>query len=213
MELKTFVTVLFFTITSCSGNIDEVQPETVDTAVFRSEIPKDDNGKRSVLFERMIWTRNFLGGLDSLETGYPTLQFRLWYEYARATGSHIVVIKQEEDWIAELHTIEVRFINDSPWVSKREVSTANPKIGWPKFIDSLIHLNVLTLPDQSSVPGMFIHYNTSAILVEVARKNSYRFYHYTSPKNHAEQFIQARKMEQIMLLIEEQLGFKRLEKF
>jgi hypothetical protein len=139
------------------------------------------------------------------------MQIRIWYEYGRPNTRHIVIIKKDGDWKAQLHTIEVAFKDDnSPFVSKREIAHVNPKMGWDRFIDSLIKLDIVSLPDRSLVPGMNVKYNVGVVNVEIAKKNYYRFYSY-QPSYYTDKFLEAKKMEKILQLVAQELGFKMLD--
>ncbi len=80
-------------------------------------------------------------------------------------------------------------------------------MGWEKFVDSLIELEVLHLPDQESIPNLSIYYNRSTVNVEIATKTIYRIYSYSAPVRLAQDFEQAKKMVKIMKLIKTELGF------
>lgn len=205
MKNKLFV-CCFLIILVCEGRAqNNTSPNTADTTVFERDIGKAD------FHEHLIWARNYLGKLDTLENGFSTLQIRLWYEFDRPSDRQIVVIKRTSHWEAELHTTSWAYTPDSAYLTKRTIRKGVPKIGWDAFVDSLIRLGIATLPDQSQVPGMH-PISSSTLHVEIATKDTYRYYHYTYPLEYVKKFETAAKIEKIMQLIERQLGFKRLAK-
>jgi hypothetical protein len=76
----------------------------------------------------------------------------------------------------------------------RHAKSITPELGWTKFIDSLISLNIMTLPDMDDLPQMKIQGTDSpSIIIEVSRGRTYRFYRYFSLGQLADSFWQARK--------------------
>ncbi len=70
------VSALFF----CCNDKSEIKLENNnEVKTFHQDIPLV-KGDFSSLYTGTIWTRDFLGELDTLENGYDSLQIRLWYE-------------------------------------------------------------------------------------------------------------------------------------
>jgi hypothetical protein len=206
--------ISFFLFVACSNEPQETRSQSVtnkDTVGFVTDLPLDKHGKAD-FFERIKWERDYIGGLDTLEKGYAPLQIRLWYVYGDddINDRQIVVIKKKKDWLAELHTTTWAYTDTSGYMTGRTVITAKPKMGWDKFIDSLKSLGVMELPDQSRIPDMPLTVHASTIHVEIAQEKKYRFYSYTAPKKYAGKFTEAARIEKIMQLIEDELGFKRI---
>ena len=209
MKIIYFVILLLFFLSCNHAERSEKGMQLSDSMTL--DIPKNKKGELTELYKYLVYDRSVLGGLDSLESGFPTLELRIWFEYSDGVDRHLIVIKKLEHWIAECYTYAFQVKNDSVVVSKKNIWYPIPKTGWNKFIDSLKTLGILDLPDQSKIPGMFYHYNENNVQIEVAQKNFYRFYSYTAPRKHLEKFQEARKIEDIMTVIEAELGFRRLE--
>lgn len=202
-----FVIMSILCLACKNSGSKETDIQHVDTV--KVDIPRNKKGELTEMYNRLVFIRGVLGGLDSLESGYPTLQLRLWFEYDSA-NRHLLVIKKDKNWIAEFYRYAFAMKNDSVVAAKKDVWYPMPKMGWDNFIDSLKTLRILELPDQSTIPDMFYHYNENFVHVEVAQKNSYRCYGYEVPVKHAKKFKEARKMEDIIALIESELGYRRI---
>jgi len=214
MNIKTIILIiLVLPLISCNNrDTKNDHSQKKDTIIVTKDIPVNRKGE-AVLYNQLCSSRDYLGKLDTLELGYDSLQIRLWYAYhLKNPEEHIVVIKKDSTWSAELHDIAWFRNDDTAYIVKREIKQGMPRIGWPSFIDSLVKLNILTLPDQTKVPDMHLVYNAPVIIVEVATKTTYRQYAYTVPLDFVNKFSQARDLEKIMDLIEDQLGFKRIHK-
>ncbi len=175
------------------------------------EKPKRYIGDSSI-FPFIERNREFLV-LDRLDSGYYATQLRFWYGYDDPRVSHIIVLKKNEDWIAEVHTIYFKDTMGVVRPGQQVIDTVSPKSGWKTFIDSLTQLEVFSLPDQTKLKNMPITYNQPTISVETIKDSAYRFYNYSKPIKYIVSFKEAQKIEMIMSLIENELRVKRLEFF
>ena len=105
--MKIFIIVVLIANFACSDRAVNV------------DIPLAKNGKLSLFYTRGIPVRKYIGGLDSLESGYPTLQIRIWYEYGTHGDRNLVVIKKADTWIAEYYTYALEMRNDSVVLAKK----------------------------------------------------------------------------------------------
>jgi hypothetical protein len=156
-----------------------------------------------------------LMGLQSLENGFDSLQLRFWYGYARTDSSQLVVIARKgQIWSAQLYTF-IYVMGDSGKIIsiKKDESSGSPKLGWKQFIQELYKLSIPTLPDKYSIKNYPEYTDGSSIIVEVATKRYYRIYSYKEPMMVQEQVQDAGKIEQALMLIEDQFEYKRLRKF
>lgn len=206
MKKKMGIIAMYLSLFGCQDSINKAEKKDDNNKdTFQQDIPHRKN-KLSTLYTISMENRDFLGGMDTLENGYDSLQIRLWYE--SDSSRKIVVIKKNRQWVAECYTYHINTENpDSIYVDKLEMIRSLPKMSWPKLMDSLINLNVLTLPDQENVPGLAIYYNNSTVNVEVATRTKYRFYSYAAPVKLAKNFEEARSLIQIMKLIRDEFGF------
>lgn len=92
----------------------------------------------------------------------------------------------------------------------KELLTREPKPGWNSFIKNLLGFQILSLPDIDEIDESITIADGNAFTVEIATKKHYRFYQYQEPEMVEDRLWQAKKMEQILQLIESEFDFKRL---
>jgi hypothetical protein len=143
--------------------------------------------------------------LDSLETGYDSLQIRIWLGHSMASEKQIVILKfTDNKWKAQLLT----FTEENEDYNKT-TKNITPKSGWSKFIKNLFDLSILTLPDEEDLPGYNgcgadgIEYH-----FEWATTKKYRFYSYCNPEGNVNKFWQARNVLEISRMLEKELNFE-----
>lgn len=186
------------------------QLKTIDTV--KQEIPVDRNGKPVSYYLARAEIEKRVG-ISTLKTGYNDLQIRLWYGYPFNDTAQLIVLKEtDQKWSAELYTLKSNYnvSFDSILSIDKTVTYGTPSSGWPKFINSMKKLGIDTLPDYHSIPGYFLGTDEGAVTVEVATAKGYRIYSYPTPIFRQDEIWQARNMEQILVLIENEFGFKRL---
>src|SRR5438552_13800836 len=65
------------------------------------------------------------------------------------------------------------------WVTARDIT---PKSGWERFWNRLVQLNLLTLPDSSTLRGEEMVMDGVSYVVEINRDGRYRTYEYGNPQ-------------------------------
>ena len=208
--LPMLVTV-FITVNSClDSHPKKIAPETVRMAVIK-KIPKDRYG-RNYPYYNMVQEFTNDASLNSLNDGFDSLFLRIWYAY-RSTLQVIDLKKDVTKWEGEYHSMEIDLINDTFHALNIKTEQIRPKSGWNRFTNNLFSLNILNMPNQSEISAyQGGDADGISITVEIANKNSYRIYSYTDPIVHLE-FPEAKQVENIMELIEKELGVKRHEIF
>ncbi|MBC7651523.1 MAG: hypothetical protein H7101_07230 [Deinococcales bacterium] len=209
---KWLLITLVVLISSCKLDENSKSSTTIkDTTRFIVDIPVKLGGKK--MYNRLASDRALWGKWDSLENGYSNLQIRVWYEYDNYK-KNTLVLKKDKEWVAEWHTRISKIDNEGNIISRnRTIETSTPKMGWNMFMDSLFKLKILTLPSQSELPDKYMYYNTNTILVEIADRHHYRFYYYTGHEHNINLLKEAKAMDEILNLIESELGFKRTGRF
>lgn len=84
-----------------------------------------------------------------------------------------------------------------------------PKSGWKDFVDSLLSMGILELPDMSAITGYELSTDGDWFAVDFANCGKYRYYSYQIPWEYTDEFWQAKKAVKISDLIENELDFKR----
>jgi hypothetical protein len=198
-HLHLVLTLLLF---SCVGQTDSRKNE------FIAEIPRHDNGDVD-LFYKLTLDKSQQLNLDSIQTGYDSIQIRIWYEYSLTKTRKLLVLKNMAGvWEGRKYIMTVDWdwqaIRDS--IESVESTTVVPVSGWDKFTEELFDLKITSLPNMDDIPGLEdgwfdgVTYN-----VEIATKYQYRFYGYHLPDKFQDEFWQARNMMSILNLVKREL--------
>lgn len=146
-------------------------------------------------------------GLDSLENGFHDLQIRIWYDHSLVKERKLIIISNKDSiWTATIYEMQVEWDGVSETVVSKKVRDASPKAGWPTFSRRILELQILTLPTQDDVEGYSAGDDGTTYNVEVATKNSYRFYSYWEPHGYKDRFPEARNMSAILELLDKELS-------
>lgn len=192
---------------SCTQPKEPVFSEKVDKQEMTKTIPKNKYGDYYPY--KMVQANTKRIGLNFLDKGYDSIFIRLWYVY-RFSLQVVDLKKSEAVWKAEFHNMQLDLINDTIQPVNIKSNPAFPKSGWENFTGKLFALNVLNLPDDLEIKDYHLNgaMDASFVTVEIATKSKYRIYSYTEPYVHLE-FPEAKSMENIIKLIDEELGVKR----
>lgn len=186
-----------------------------DTVI--KDIPLGKNGKPYAYYRIKGNVEEKLG-LTSLESGFDSLQIRLWYGYASNDSSQLVILKNNNHkWSAELFTLEYQFDSETDTIKSINKSSIirDPTSGWANFSDRLFDLQIITLPDDEKITHYPDLMDGDGIIVELATRKFYRIYSYKEPNYvyNREKIKEAYSITLILDLIEEEFNFKRLRKF
>ena len=204
-----FYLLFLLAISSCNSprkNDSLKNQKNVDSVI--RDIPPDMQRikikKQKKEFENKI-------GLKSIEDGFEGTQIRIWnINSFLGTLQLLTILNSQLNWSAELHNIVYRMNdnNDSIVTFKENIFIKKPLSGWKSFTDSLFKLNILSLPDYSSIPEYDIPNDAGGVVVEIASKYRYRIYSYIEPEVNGVTISQAKMMYQILRLAEGEFKFK-----
>lgn len=203
--MKHLTTIILFTtfFISCSGQTNS------DTKKFKQEIPTARNGEPD-LFYKLTQQKVKQLHIDTLQSGYDSLQIRIWYDYSLINLRKILILKRTNSiWTATAFTLTVEWnaFNLTETVKTQKIKKLNPKNGWDNFLSKLFALQVQTLPNMDDIPGLSDGWTDGVSFnVEVATKKSYRFYGYHLPDKFQDKYWQAKNMVDILKLIETEFG-------
>ena len=206
----TILFCIFFVINSCTHREKSVILKESDKQEVTKIIPPNKYGGNYFPYKLVQKTIKSTK-LNLLDKGYDSIFIRLWYVY-RFNFQVIDLKKSNGKWSAEIHYIELGNVNDKLEVIKTNSINITPKSDWNIFIGKLFSLNILTLPDDSELPDYGFGTDGAFVTVEIATRSKYRIYSYSEPIMHLK-IPEAANMENIMILIEQELGVKRDEKF
>jgi hypothetical protein len=146
--------------------------------------------------------------LRSYNKGYDSIAVRLFDYYDDQETDIIEIRKHCEGWVAQFNKIKRSNVNGKVLVEVETKKYLKPKSGWRDFTSKIFDLGITSLPDWSYIDD----YNPSTdgymITVEVATSKYYRIYDYLNPR-HKPEIKEARKIVEIMEIIEKELGVKR----
>lgn len=215
-NIKDMNTLLYILITisfiSCDANKPKVSNlnHTLQDTVIK-DLPKGINGKIDEAYY-LKDAEERKAGFENLEAGFDSVYIRIWCGCPFDKSQVIELKCQNEKWTAEKFNLTDIYNenSDSIITVKKESQKGTPKSGWDSFIKELYSLDILTLPTYQSIPNYNLPTDSYSINVQVATKTKYRMYIYPAASYNKENITEAKKMSQIMDLIESELDFKRL---
>lgn len=215
---KPFIFLLYLNFCiSCenktgTGSMLSIEKTRTDTVI--KDIPLKRNGKLPAYYLNKPNVERQLG-LNTLENGFDSIQIRIWYGYAFIDTSQLVILKNNnQEWVAELITFKYHTDNsiDSVKAIDKTSVKSQPKSGWSNFINKLFSLKITELPDFSKVKNYHDIMDGDDVIVEISTVNSYRIFSYKEPRHFKERIPEAKRMELILELVEDEFGFLRLRK-
>lgn len=212
----SIVFVLYFS-NGCSTKQSDMLNATktaIGDVVVRKDIPRNKQGKVDYFYTYFKELRKN-NNLEDLEKGSEGLIIRLWYDYSHYNQKQVIELKEEGGtWQSAVYTLIDQYDSNDSLLSVQKVChSPSPKSGWASFVKQLTDLEISTLPDDDTIANYNMPMDGATVGVEVAKNNSYRFYSYSSPSYNREGMWQARNMEQIMEVIETELGVERFRGF
>lgn len=174
-------------------------------------IPQERKGQPSWFYEKKIEMEKKMG-LKSIENGYDSLEIRFWYGVAFRDTLQLLILRDSESaWSARLCFLGL--IYDSSGRSLVSVTqdgkAIKPRSGWPHLCNRLFGLHILNLPDSRSIPEYRSANDGYGVTIEIATRSIYRIYNYSN-FNGQPGIKEAKKIEQIMELLENEFGFRWL---
>jgi len=149
-------------------------------------------------------------GLPSLENGFPKFQLRIWEDFENLTGRVIIIKNDYDNWSAELYTY--KFLSNSAFrpdsLSGQKLHLEEPRSGWNNFLNRLLDLKILSLPDFQSISNYDFGTDAGGVSIEIAKDKYYRFYEYPDPYFQQNKIPQAKKIVQILELIKKEFDLK-----
>ena len=206
--MKAYI-IFFFIIGSisiiyCSNSNDR----RIENELLKSKsdtLIKDNPKPELELLIFREWTRTL--GLTSIENGSSDFEMRIWEDVKVFSGRVVIIRRFNEKWIAEMFNYEYKTTTssfpDSLSVEKRILK--DPKSGWTNFLNKLLDLDILSLPDFTTLPNYFVATDEQFTRVEIARKNYYRAYEYPDPYRR-QGYPSAKKMVKILKFLKEEFS-------
>ncbi|QEC44952.1 hypothetical protein [Pseudobacter ginsenosidimutans] len=148
-------------------------------------------------------------GLNSGDTGFDSLQIRVWFDHSLAYKKHLIVLeKGKKEWEGKLYVINVQFIDTSNYniIESFTKKKVEPASSWKKLINELELLKIRDLSNvsQSGVDGVVYS-------VEVLSNDAYTYYDFWDPESVNDTNWQATNMVRIVDLLEREFKFESLK--
>ncbi len=178
--------------------------------IIQDSIIRDiPSNKQSGKFKKAL--RNFETAvkLSPIENGADSIEIRIWNAYSRSYKFQLLrLTKKNSEWRMEFYNVRYKpnTLEDSIVSMKTDVLNGSPKSGWPDFIKVFFDLGVTSLPDWSKIPGYAPPSDGGGPTVEITTKKAYKIYSYFFPKSYSKRFEHAKKMADIMRLLEVEFG-------
>ena len=205
IQLTSWLLILL--IQACNGQPKEEAKEVLNQERNNTTIKSIPLSKRDTSFSKIKKSIENKLGISSIESGFKDLQIRIWKGFAHTDYVQLKVFtKIDTSLSAQLYNLFLHYDKnfDSVVAVTKEVVTKQPRTGWVFFTDSLLKLDILNLPDDSEIPNYNVSMDADAVTVEVASGNKYRVYSYSDVESLSKTIEQAKKMAQILKLIQDE---------
>ena len=195
-------------INDCYGtNLTKLEQQNVE-----KDIPVDKKSGKSILLNYQRWIDSKIG-LCSIENGFSDFQIRMSYEFAHNdTIQYIVLTKSGDNYSAQFYKVLLKLNErkDSVVSVVKSVVQKKPLSSWADFSDSLMSLQIMTLPDYNAIDNYPMSMDANTLTIQTATKNVYRIYQYLGPEGAQFTNKQAKLLMQILKLIEKEFSIKWL---
>lgn len=207
--ITTFNCFFCIAIISCDANTQNSESSKSGSDTVIKDIPKFFDSDHFKKIKNDILSK---AGLPDIENGFDSLQIRIWLGYVFKNQEQVLVLKKQDDgWSGEFIDLFFNYSGKHKLDSiNKQVKDVRPISGWNEFITKLYQLDFLTLPDDSKISNYSSDADGDGVTVEIATKDKYRIYSYQSPGIREDSIPEAKKIENILQLIEDELGVKRL---
>ena len=111
------------------------------------------------------WVKSL--GLRSLENGSSDFEMKTWEDIEFPFGRVVLIKHTNGEWNGEM--FKYRYLSARS-LSGEKLTLPQPKSGWIRFLNELLDLEVLTLPDYKSLPNYEVPSDEIFVTVEIAKK-------------------------------------------
>ena len=184
---------------------------------FIKDIPGIKKNGNSQVLDAARASRDSLG-LDNLEQGYDSLELRIWLSYKGKDTFQVLTIKENNhQWFGYFCQASYVLNPDGDSLSHytQIVFQPKPRADWGEIVDSLVKLQIMTLPDMLKVMSIndLPFEGGNSVLIEVADAHQYRIYAYELPSRYKDSVKNAADVDKILNFLRERLGIKYLGSF
>src|SRR5206468_664558 len=139
--------------------------------------------------------------LDSLESGFDSIQLRVWYFYAFQSTKKVFVLKNDKGrWGAELYSYIETSDSIIGEIHKLSNISLNPKTSFSNLWKQATSFDITELPNYRKV-GIQGGEDGALFAFEIASKQSYRFFLYPDPKYNKDKSVYANNVYHILMFL------------
>ncbi|OQP59843.1 hypothetical protein [Niastella populi] len=112
--------------------------------------------------------------LKPIDTGFDSLQIRVWFDHSLALIKHLVIIeRQNDEWKGKLYEMNVDYVDTLNYnlVKQYKKKNIDPVSGWHHLISELYKNNILELSGNSGGGADRMAYS-----VEIVTVGTYTYY-------------------------------------
>lgn len=173
--------------------------QAVHAADFQREIPKAS--WEPIFFESInqLTTKAGWTPLRAKPLPQGLVEIRIWIGFGLVPLKGFSLRREGSKWVG--HSIA-----DNLSSKLATVQTVSPKSGWDHFWNQLVTLDLLTLPDSSTLPNHAGVRDGVCYVVEINQEDRYRTYFYSNPQY--QKWPEAEKIRQIAELFQNELSRK-----
>lgn len=187
---KFYIIILAINLISCGKS------KTAETNLVEWNKPD------SILVKE-IRTQAKILSLQTIETGFDSLQIRIWCDYSIVPERKLIILKNKNsNWSAEIYEITINSDKNEE-IEGKKIRKISPKNGWDKFTNQLLQLDIINLPDMKNILAKNETFDdATTYTVEIASQNKYRVYAYEMPSEYQQRYREAKQFTLILKLIE-----------
>lgn len=171
---------------------------------FQMDVPPKDD-----IYYKSIKKKQKSLDLKSLTRGSKGIEIRVWFEYELQTFGELVVLRKKgKKWKGEYYRYEEKNASKKHILGKitnYKKKKTKPQIGWVSFIGELEEFQIYSLPGEKRAKNYLPNRDGVTYIVEIAQRNSYRFYSYWCPDS--KEGKEAENMRKITELVREEFRF------
>jgi hypothetical protein len=197
---------------SCNSFPAKVQNENrCPGKTVKQDIPVYPDGRRILSYVYASQISEQLG-LENIESGYDSLQIRVWLDPFPSDKHSIVAIRRNNHrWSAVVYRYFADYTKTTAKITESEMQLMDPKSGWDKFLYKLNTSEISGLPDYRKIPAYNDNYtHGSHYAVEIATCSTYRLFEYRNPALHPE-VVEAKTFNEFIRLITHEFSIQLTE--
>jgi hypothetical protein len=163
---------------------------------FARDIPQDT--WEPIFFQSInaLTTKAGLKPLRAEPVPPDSIELRIWMGFGLSPLQGFAFRRDGSNWIG-------RVVSDNLATKTVDSWQVTPRCGWDNFWHQLVALEVLTLPDSSTLPNEVMVMDGTSYVVEINHDNRYRTYMYGNPK--VQQWPEAEKIIRIIDVLHKEL--------